>query len=294
MKREVKIGGQAVLEGIMLRSPSLQAIAVRSPQGEIHTETIALSSTRRRKLWSFPVFRGMAALYDALSGAVGALQRSAQLLDPQEEISTQELGKAVALALGLAIGLFFVLPSLLMVPLSRYLGWGAVAVNLGEGLIRVLLFISYLLAVGKTPDIRTTFSYHGAEHKVIHCYEAGGEMTPQGVGAYSRFHRRCGTSFMLLVMVVGILLFSLFTPESILQRLVLRVLLLPILAGLTYEVVRFTSTRDNWLVRLITLPGLALQRLTTREPDSAQLEVALAALFCIVDPASLEGYNESV
>lgn len=278
----------------MLRSPNRQAIAVRTPQGSIQTETSVLNPAGRWKLWLIPVFRGMAALYDALSGAVGALKRSAQLLDPQEEISSRDLSLAVALALILGIGLFFVLPALLMAPLGQHLDWGSVAINLGEGLIRVLLFIFYLLAVGKAPDIRTTFAYHGAEHKVIHCYEAGGEMTAQGVAAYSRFHRRCGTSFMLLVMVVGILLFSLFTPDNILQRLLLRIMLLPILAGITYEVIRFTSTRDNWLVRLITLPGLALQRLTTREPDSAQLEVALAALSCIVDPASPEGYNESV
>jgi uncharacterized protein YqhQ len=279
------IGGQAVLEGVMLRSPDRQALAVRSPKGEIITEVTDIYPLARRwPILGLPLLRGGVAIYEAMSGAISCLGRSAQLVEPDEEISSLHMAVLTGIALLLGIGLFFLLPAIVVNPLTRWLGVGTLQLNLVEGLIRVMFFTGYLVLISLSKDIKRTFEYHGAEHKVITCWEQERPLTPSEAAACSRLHPRCGTSFLLLVVVVSIVLFSLFSPANLLHKLVLRLALLPVLAGVAYELTRWTSKSNSVFARMLLAPGLMFQKLTTREPDLDQLEVALAALEGIVDP----------
>jgi uncharacterized protein YqhQ len=280
---KINIGGQAVLEGVMMRSPELQAIAVRTPDGAIVTEVDKLNPLAKRwPILGWPLIRGVTALYEAMAGAISSLNRSAQLLAPEEEIPAWQMALTAVLALALGIGLFFLLPAVLVNPLSR---WAPpLVLNMAEGLVRVLLFVGYLFLIGLSRDIRRTFAYHGAEHKSISCWEQGRPLLPEEAATCSRLHPRCGTSFLLLVVGLSILLFSLFTPVNILTKLLLRLALLPLLAGIAYELTRWTAKSKSSLARLVLAPGLLLQKLTTREPDMEQLEVAIAALKAVVDP----------
>lgn len=272
------------MEGVMLRSPHNQAVAVRTPDGKIVSEVEKVVSLAKRwPLLGFPLIRGCAAMFEAIAGAVSSLGRSAQMLDPEEEITSWHMAVITIVALLLGIGLFFLLPAAIVNPLGR---WGASAfvLNIVEGLVRILMFVGYLALIGLSKDIKRTFEYHGAEHKVIFCWEQNKPLTPESAATCSRLHPRCGTSFMLLVVVLSILLFSLFTPAGLWQKLVLRLALLPVLTGISYELIRWTAKSRSLAARTILAPGLMLQRLTTREPDLEQLEVALAALSKVVDP----------
>lgn len=287
------LAGQAVLEGVMMRSRRCQALAVRAADGEIIVETTPLAPlSEKYPFLRWPLLRGVAALIEALSGSVGALGRSAQILEPEEEISRRELAVATCLALVLAIGLFFVLPSLVVLPLQGS-GWGTVPLNICEGLVRIAILVGYLAAVSFSREIKRTFAYHGAEHKAIHCWEGKQGVDVSVASQCPRLHPRCGTSFLLLVVVTSILVFSLFSPPNLAVRIALRIVLLPLLAGVAYELSRWTARSDSVLARLAMTPGLALQRLTTREPDSGQLAVALAALKAVVDPDNNRGYNNA-
>ncbi|HOB34894.1 MAG: DUF1385 domain-containing protein [Firmicutes bacterium] len=287
MKRDA-IGGQAVLEGVMMRSRDRQALAVRAPDGNIITEAVELRPLAQRwPLLRLPVLRGVAALADSLAGAVSSLGRSAQLLD-EEEIPSWQLAAAVAFALVLVIGLFFLLPAALVNVLRSAKDVAPVLLNMAEGLLRIVFFVGYLLLGNLSPDIRRTFQYHGAEHKAIHCWEQDLPLTPEAAAGCSRLHPRCGTSFLLLIVVLSTLLFSLFNPAALGARLLLRLAMLPVLAGLGYELTRWTAKSNSLAARLARAPGLLLQKLTTREPDLAQLEVALAALGQVVDPSQRE------
>lgn len=288
------VGGQAVLEGVMMRNLHRQALAVRDASGKIVVEVTPLTPLGKKiPLLRLPILRGIAALVDALSGSISALGRSAQILEPEEEIGGKELAIATGLALIFAVGLFFVLPAVAVQPLHR-LGWGTVALNFCEGLVRIVILVAYLAAVNLLRDIRRTFAYHGAEHKAIHCWEQRSQPPDiESALGCSRFHPRCGTSFLLLVVISGILVFSLFSPPNLLGRIALRIGLLPLLAGVAYELIRWTAASSSVAARIAMLPGLALQRLTTREPDSRQVEVALAALQAVVDPDGGWGYNNA-
>ena len=286
------IGGQAVLEGVMMRYKHRQALAVRSPDGDIVVEVTHVAPLSERWSWlKLPLLRGMAALVDALSGAVKTLGRSAQIVSPEEEISGRDLALAVTLALLLAVGLFFVLPAVVVTPLSR-LGWPPAAVSLVEGLVRISVLVSYLLLVRLNPDIRRTFAYHGAEHKAIFSWESGSSNLEDALQA-SCSHPRCGTSFILLVVVTGIIVFSFISPPTVLWRMASRILLLPLLAGIAYEFIRWTGSSNSPVARMAMAPGMALQRLTTLEPDREQVEVAMAALQAVVDPDWDREYNDS-
>lgn len=278
------VGGQAVLEGVMMRSPDIQAIAVRTREGKIVTVVEKLHPLAKRwPVFGWPLVRGVVALYEAMVGAVSSLNRSAQLLDPEEEIASWQMVLITILALLLGVGLFFLLPAILVNPLTHW-GLPTLTLNIAEGLVRILLFVGYLFVIGLSRDIQRTFAYHGAEHKSISCWEQDRPLTPEQATTCSRLHPRCGTSFLLLVVVLSILLFSLFTPASLLAKLVLRLALLPLLAGIAYELTRWTAKSKSRLAKLVLAPGLLLQRLTTREPDLEQLEVAIAALNAVVDP----------
>ena len=284
MKRG-NIGGQAVLEGIMLRSPTQQALAVRTPDGKIVTEVSKLEPLAKRwPVFGLPLIRGGVAIFEALAGAISSLERSAQLVEPDEEISSFHMAVITVIALLFGVGLFFLLPAVIVNPLSRWFGTTPLVLNLIEGLIRVLLFVGYLALIGLSRDIKRPFQYHGAEHKVISCWEAEKPLTPEAAATCSRLHPRCGTSFMLLVVVLSILLFTFFSPAILWQKLILRLALLPILAGIAYELTRWTAKSNSILARIVLAPGMSLQKLTTREPSLDQLEVALAALAGVVDP----------
>ena len=283
--KQGNIGGQAVIEGGMLRSPQRQAVAVRTANGEIVTNASPLVPLARRwPVLGFPLIRGVVALYESLSGAVSSLAMSANLTDPQEQISPAQFAFVAVVSLALGIGLFFLLPVVLVNPLARWLGSSSLLLNLLESIVRILLFISYLLLVGLSRDIRRTFEYHGAEHKVISCWEQDKPLTAEAAAACSRLHPRCGTSFLLLVVILSILLFSLFSPPTLWVKLALRLALLPVLSGIAYEIIKWTAKSPSFIAKALLAPGLALQKLTTREPDASQLEVALAALAGVIDP----------
>ena len=279
---EFNYGGQAVIEGVMMRGSRGMAVAVRRPDGgiEIHSEplTSRIYSTRWSKM---PFIRGLALLWDALGLGIRALLFSAEVSVEDEEdveFSGAVAWGTVAIALLLGIGIFFVLPLLIVGFLDRWIV-SDLASNLVEGVIRLAIFLAYIIVVGRMGDIRRVFSYHGAEHKTINAYEDDAELTPASVARYSTLHPRCGTGFLLVVMVVSILVFSLFGRPSLIPRIISRVVLIPVIAGISYEIIRFGAAHyGNRLVRTVLYPSLALQRLTTNEPTTDMLEVAIVAL----------------
>ncbi|MGH2536220.1 MAG: DUF1385 domain-containing protein [Candidatus Promineifilaceae bacterium] len=286
----VTYGGQAVLEGVMMRGTRAMSVAVRNPQGEIVVHTEGLDARiYGGRLARIPFLRGLTLLWDALGLGVKSLMFSAEVA--MQEEGQQEGGEepakvfegpaawgTVALSLAFSIGLFFLLPVFIAGQLQRWWELSSLATHLVEGLARLLLLVGYVAAIGLLPDIRRLYGYHGAEHKTINAYEAGAELTPQSVARFPLEHPRCGTAFLLTVVVISILVFSLLPPLELPLRLASRVVLLPLVAGIAYEFIRFSARhQDKALIRWITRPNLALQRLTTREPDAHMLEVAISA-----------------
>lgn len=275
----ISYGGQAVIEGVMMRGPRGYAVAVRRPSGEIITRyrEAPLPSTRNR-VWGWPMIRGVVALVDSLALGVEALVFSAnEAVGQDEKISGAEGGLAVVIGAALSVGLFVLLPTVVAGPLSR-LGASSIAINLAEGVLRLAILVGYVWVIGRMPDIARVFQYHGAEHKVINAYDAGRPYDPTSACSFGTAHPRCGTSFLLFVVVVSVVLFSFFGWPSIWVRLATRLGLLPVVAGLAYEATRLGARSKSPLVRWMIAPGLWLQRMTTREPDPGQLEVAARAL----------------
>jgi uncharacterized protein YqhQ len=277
-------GGQAVIEGVMMRGRKQMAVAVRAPNGEIVVHEEPLAAAIYTHNWGqWPFIRGLAMLWDALGLGMRALLWSADVAVKEEgQEDVQFAGPVawttIAVALAFAVGLFFFLPTLAAKWLSP-LGAGALMVSLIEGVIRLGLFLLYLWGIGFMPDIRRVFAYHGAEHKTINAYEHGAPLSPSSVSRFTTAHTRCGTSFLLTVMVISIFVFAPFHFDNIFLRLASRLILIPVVAGIAYEFMRFTAARtDNPLVRILIVPGLSLQRLTTREPDEAMIACAIAAL----------------
>ena len=291
----VSYGGQAVLEGVMMRSPSSWAVAVRTPEGEITEFVNEISSPmQRRKIWRLPVIRGVIALGESLAIGFRALAISANVAsqerDEHGEINTQisrgQIIFSFAIAIGFALMLFKVGPALLTswLPIDST---GTFVVV--EGLIRVGVFITYILVISLLPDLRRVFQYHGAEHKAINALEAGADLTPSNVQKFSLIHPRCGTAFLLWVMVIAIFVFA-FVGRPVWYWLILsRILLLPVIAGLAYELIRFAGMhQDNRLLMTLLAPGLWLQRLTTRQPSDDQVEVSIRALRSVLDREAAE------
>jgi len=295
----VSYGGQAVLEGVMMRSPSSWAVAVRTPEGDI-TEVVRPidSPMKRRLIWRLPIVRGVIALGESLTIGFKALAISANVMtqerDENGEIKTQigrtQLAFSFAIAIGFALMLFKVGPALLTSWLPIHSTPLFVIV---EGVIRVSVFIGYIALVSLLPDLRRVFQYHGAEHKTINALEAGAELTPTTVQKYSLIHPRCGTAFLLWVMVIAIFVFA-FVGRPALHWLILsRILLLPVIAGLAYELIRFAGKHQSSRVLMTLLaPGLWLQRLTTREPTLDQIEVSIQALRRVVEREASETADE--
>jgi uncharacterized protein YqhQ len=285
-KRDAPVGGQAVLEGVMMRGVSVWAVAVRKPEGEIEVTSEPLVSwAKRHRVLRWPVIRGVVALGESLKIGFRALAISANAqLDPeeQEEIGGFTWGVTIALSLVLAVGLFFVIPVGATSLIKDQLG-SALLFWLVEGVLRTAIFIGYIVLISRLPDLRRVFEYHGAEHKTISAYEAEDRLIPSRAKLYSRLHPRCGTSFLLIVMVLAIFVFAPIGLPAWYWLLLSRILGIPLIAGLSYEVIKWAgrNRRKRW-VRALMWPGLMLQNLTTREPDESQLEVAIAALEAVL------------
>jgi uncharacterized protein YqhQ len=284
-KRDAPVGGQAVLEGVMMRGVSTWAVAVRNPEGQVELSSESLVPwAKRHRLWRVPVLRGVVALGESLKIGFRALAISANAqMEEDEEGEKEEIGGwvwglTIVLSLALSIGLFFVVPVGLTSLIKDQLG-NAFLFWLVEGVLRTAIFIGYIVLISRLPDLRRVFEYHGAEHKTISCYEAEDELVPSRAKLYSRLHPRCGTSFLLIVMVLAIFVFAPIGLPAWYWLLASRILGIPLIAGLSYEVIKWAgkNRRKRW-VRAVMWPGLMLQNLTTREPDEEQLAVAIAAL----------------
>ena len=292
-------GGQAVIEGVMMRGRQQVAVAVRNPQGQIvvHQEPLP-ARIYRGSISRIPFLRGLVLLWDALGLGTKALMWSADVAIAEEEkeggapspsFSGPMAWGTVLLSLAFGIGLFFLLPTAISHLLENWLGLAKTTSALIEALIRMALFIGYIVAIGRLPDIRRVFAYHGAEHKTINAYEAGADLKPESVARFSTLHTRCGTSFLLFVLVISILLFVPLQFDAWYLRILSRLALIPVVAGIAYEFLRFsTRHQKNLLMRALIAPGLAMQKLTTREPDLAMLEVAIAALHPVLAADGLE------
>ena len=266
----------------MMRSPRWTSTAVRAPDGAIAVFTEARPSPLVRRRWlRLPVLRGVIALYDTLTIGVRSLLWSVGVAAGADRpLTAGQVGAAVAGGLVVAVGLFFVLPAALIRLVDRFLG-NVYALNLAEGALRVATLVGYLAAVGRSAEMARVFAYHGAEHKAVNAYEHDAPLEPGAVQTFSRFHLRCGTSFVLIVMIVAVIVFSFLGRPPLLWRIALRVGAIPLVAGISYEVIR-AGGRHRWL-RPVMLLGLWLQRLTTREPDDRQVEVATRALREVVE-----------
>ncbi len=298
------IGGQAVIEGVMMRGPKSIATAVRKPDGEIIVDEKPLGKIRTGKFVKLPIIRGCINFFDSMILGVKALMFSAQFFDVDDEgiPVDQEPSKfeawlekkldsekamnvviycSVVLSLILSVGLFILLPGIIGEALRAVIQNHAL-VTLAEGVVRIIIFIIYLSMVARMKEIRRVFMYHGAEHKTIHCYEHGEELTVENVRKHTRLHPRCGTSFLLIVMVVSMLVFFLIPKMFFVYRLLLRLALMPVVAGLSYEVIKFAGRHDNWLTRIISKPGMWFQRITTNEPEDDMIEVAIASMNAVI------------
>ena len=281
---KLSYGGQALIEGVMMCGKEHIAMAVRKGDGTISCEIEKRKSISDRfKFLKWPFVRGTVSLIESLVLGFKALTYSANesAESEEEELSAGEMAFSVILALVLGIGLFFLLPAVLAHFTKAYVT-SSFMQNLLEGAIRVAIFIGYIVAISKMKEIARVFQYHGAEHKTIHAYEADVELTPENCRQFTTLHPRCGTSFMFIVMVISIFVFSLVGVENVWWRLLSRVVLLPVVAGVSYELLKFTGRHiDNPIVRALSWPGLSLQKLTTKEPDDEMLEVAIRSLQAV-------------
>ena len=297
--KKTTIGGQALIEGIMMLGPERGAIAVRNPEGEIVLKTEDRPRpSEKRKILSFPFIRGVVGLADSLKRGFAALEYSSSIaMEGEEEESKFEkwltkkfgsgavekivLGIAMVLGVGLSVGLFIFLPTILAGLLERFIH-GNIMRNLLEGGFRIIIFLAYMFAISQMKDMKRVFAYHGAEHKTIFCYEAGCELTVENVRKFSKEHPRCGTSFMFSVMIISILVFSVVSWSNMYIRLALRLVLLPVVMGISYEVNRLLGRYDNWFTRFFRAPGVWFQKFTTFEPEDDMIEVAITALSEVI------------
>jgi len=281
MGKPFNYGGQAVIEGVMMRGSKKMCVAVRAPDGNIVTHCEPLNPKIYASfIAKIPFVRGLTMLWDTLGLGIRTLMFSADVAMGEEDVefSGPIAWGTITVSLVMAVAIFFVGPLLLLGLVDRYIASSFVS-NILEGTIRLALFLGYVWAIGFIPDIRRVFSYHGAEHKTINTYEAGDELTVESVGSHTVVHPRCGTAFLLVVMVVSILVFSLLGRPPLLLRIASRIVLIPVIAGIAYEFIKFSAAhQDHWLMRLLIAPGLWLQSFTTRQPDPLMLEVAISAL----------------
>ncbi len=292
MAKNINVGGQAVIEGVMMRGSNGIATAVRTAQGEIVVEKKGYTSyTKKNKFLGLPIIRGFISLIESLVIGVQTLNYSASFFEEEGEPSRMDkwlekifkeksndviMGISLAISLIISVGLFFILPTLVANLFSK-MGVSTMGMNIVEGIIRVSIFLLYVYLIGKMEDIKRVYQYHGAEHKTIFCYENNIELTPENAAKFGRLHPRCGTNFLFLVMIVSIIMFSLTGWNSIGERIIYRIILLPLISGVSYEIIKWMGKNTGTLA-ILSYPGLKLQNLTTREPDLSQIEVAIKAL----------------
>jgi uncharacterized protein YqhQ len=286
-------GGQAVMGGVMMRGRSSAAIAVRKPNGSINISSSPLATLYKGKWREILFIRGIIVLIETLILGTGALMYSAQVAteDEKEKITLGMIWGSVILGVVLAVALFFVLPLLLIRFFDAYIP-SAFASNMIEGLIRILFFVVYLALIGRMSDIKEIFAYHGAEHMAVNAYEAGVPLEVESIKKYSTSHTRCGTSFLLVVLVLSIVVFALLGRPPLWISIISRILLIPVIAAISYELIRFEAAYSrNRLVHLLLIPGLWLQAMTTRQPKDSQLEVAIASLNRALED---DGINKAI
>ena len=300
MKR-VKIGGQAVMEGVMMKNGDRYAVAVRKPDQEIEVKvTDYVSIGSKSVFFRIPIIRGVVNFIESLVIGVKTLMYSASFYDEEEDSeSTRSVEKqrtqkqqkksddlamygTVAFSLVFAIALFMMLPAFIGELIGRVVE-SRVLMSAIEGVIRLAIFIGYVALISLMKDIQRVFMYHGAEHKTINCFEAGVPLTPENVKKYSRYHKRCGTSFLFIVMIVSIIVFTFIDAPSAWMRMLIRLLLVPVIAGISYEFIMFAGRSDSWIANALSAPGKWVQRLTTREPDLDMIEVAIASVEAVID-----------
>lgn len=293
------IGGQAVIEGVMMRGKNTYAMAVRNPEGGITIEKNEWSASKRKRIWSYPIFRGVMAFWDSSVKGTKILMRSAEIagddwadeeLSPFEKYLQEKLGDkindvliyfSVFLSLVLGVSLFFILPVWLGNFFKTIVPTWALGVI--EGLIRIGIFLAYIILISRMKEIKRVFEYHGAEHKTINCLESGDELSVENVMKHSRLHKRCGTSFLVFVMLISMIVFFFVRTDVIWLRFVTRIILIPVIAGLSFEIIRWAGNSENKLVGAISYPGFCMQKITTSEPDAGQVETAIAALKGVLE-----------
>ena len=296
----VRIGGQAVIEGVMMKNMDSYAVSVRKPNGKIETKVEeCVSFAEKHPLFQLPVFRGMANFLESMVIGMKTLNYSASFYEDEEEQTesrTEQLlekilgekaekiimGIVLVFSLAISIGLFMILPYIASEALGKLIRNEYVILFM-EGIIRIAIFLGYIVLISRMEDIKRVFMYHGAEHKTINCLEAGVPLTPENVDNFSRLHKRCGTSFIFIVMIISMVFFFFIRVDTIWLRIVLRLLFLPLVAGVSYEFIRLAGSSDHPLVQIFSKPGLALQRLTTKEPDHSMIEVAIASVEGVFD-----------
>ena len=289
MNKKPNVGGQAVIEGVMMRGKTHVAVAVRQPDGEISVDVRPVNSiSDRYPILKKPFLRGVVSRVVSLVMGMKALAYSAQVSgDEDEKLDSKEMALTIAVSAGLAILLFIVIPTWSMRFLTG-ITQDHMALNLAEGVLRMAIFLAYIAAISSMNDIQRVFQYHGAEHKTIYTYEAGLPLKVENVRPFSTLHPRCGTNFLMIVMLISMFIFTFLGWPSLLERIASRIILMPVIAGVSYELIRYAGAHtDNPLVRIAITPGLLLQKLTTRQPDDSQIEVAIASLKAVVPPEDL-------
>ena len=297
-EQKFNYGGQAVIEGVMMRGSRSVAVAVRDPEGKIVVKEEPINSSLYNGFWSrVPFVRGLGLLWDSLGLGMRALTFSADVaVGDEADFSGPMAWGTIALSLAISLALFFLTPAAAADGLHRLIGFDSPLVgNLIEGVIRLILVIGYIWAIGRMSDVKRLFSYHGAEHQTINAYEDGAELVPEVVSTYPLEHPRCGTGFLLVVVVVSVLVFSLLGRPSLLLRLASRIVLIPVIAGIAYEYIKLLARHiDNPIARILVAPQLWLQHLTTRQPSQDMLEVSIMALGCVLDREQLAESAPSV
>ena len=296
----VRIGGQAVIEGVMMKNMDRYAVSVRKPNGKIETKVEeCVSFAEKHPLFQLPVFRGMVNFLESMVIGMKTLNYSASFYEDEEEQTesrTEQLlekilgekaekiimGIVLVFSLAISIGLFMILPYIASEALGKLIRNEYVILFM-EGIIRIAIFLGYIVLISRMEDIKRVFMYHGAEHKTINCLEAGVPLTPENVDNFSRLHKRCGTSFIFIVMIISMVFFFFIRVDTIWLRIVLRLLFLPLVAGVSYEFIRLAGRSDNAVVNLLSKPGLWLQGLTTKEPDDEMIEVGIASVEAVFD-----------
>jgi len=280
VEKRISYGGQAVIEGVMIRGRDHYSLAVRRPNGEITTQSSKLSTLYTGRLRNIPLIRGIIVLIETLFIGIEVLSRSANIAleEERKEMSRLSMAFMLIISLSIGIGLFFITPLLAIRSLDSFIASDK-ASNLIEGILRLSMFLAYIFFIGRLPDIKRVFAYHGAEHMTVHAHEQNLPLEVENIRGFSTAHNRCGTAFLLVVMVVSIAVFTLIGRPSLEISIASRIVLMPVIAAISYEIIRFSGAHSGHpLVKLIVYPSLALQSLTTRQPDDEQIEVAIHAM----------------